>query len=194
MKSNHEAALIKKFNLGDRDAFNEIYECYRTRLYHFVRKLIGDEAEAEDIVMVTFEKLFERSANFPRQANIKAFLFITARHAALDFLGSNKRRKDSQKELINRTDISEEKILNNIVEAELLEEIRNEVKKLPEKQRLIFMMFYDEGLSHKEIAERLKINEIVVRVTKSRVLVALRKFVHSKQLLPVLLATYLFFV
>jgi hypothetical protein len=33
-----------------------------------------------------------------------------------------------------------------------------------------------------------------VRVTKFRVLVELRKFVHSKQLLPVLLATYLFFV
>jgi RNA polymerase sigma-70 factor (family 1) len=193
MENNREAALIEGFNLGDPEAFNEIYELHHRSLYFFVRKLIGDDAEAQDIVSETFRKLWQRKLYFSSLVNIKAFLYITARNNGFDYLRFTKRQKESQKELAEHTDPNEDFVINKIVESELLEEIYNEIKNLPDRTRDIFRMHYEDGLPLKEISEKLNITQEVVRVTKFRALQDLRKFAFSKRLLQTLLAIYLFF-
>jgi RNA polymerase sigma-70 factor (family 1) len=193
MENNHDAALTRRFNLGDSKAFREIFDCHYQLLYFFVRKLTDDAIEAEDIVLVTFQKLWVRRANFENLANIKAFIYITARNSGIDYLRSVEQRKEAEKALVAQTAISEEEMDRKIVAAELIKEVLDKIDDLPEKARRILLMHFQEGLSLKEIAAKLNITQEDVRVTKFRALEILRKFLDPKRLLPVTIAMYLFF-
>jgi RNA polymerase sigma-70 factor (family 1) len=194
MENNHEAALIERFKFGNIKAFGEIFECHNRLLYYFVRRLIGDDIEAQDIVFDTFRKLWLRKDHFESLANIKAFLYITARNSGIDYLRLIKQRKEAEKALAIYTDISVEEIDNKIVETELLEEVYNKINDLPETERKIFKLHYEEGMSLKEIAGKLNISQESVRVKKYRALELIRRLLNPKRLLPVLVAIYLFFV
>lgn len=194
MENSHDAALIERFKLGDFVAFKEIFERHNRLLYYFVRKLIGDDVEAQDIVAEAFRKLWLRRAYFESLVNIKAFLFITVRNSGIDFLRLNKRRKEAEEALAVQPEISEEEVDRKIAEAELVEEAFIKIKSFPETEREIFRLHYQDGMSLKEIARKLNISQESVRVKKYRAIELLRKILNSKRLLPVLIATYLHFI
>src|SRR5689334_21843027 len=88
---NSAARLMGDFKKGSKEAFEEVYNTYHLQLYYFVRKITGNPEEAEDITSETFVKLWQLCARFETLQNIKAFLFIAARNASLDYLRYLKR-------------------------------------------------------------------------------------------------------
>jgi RNA polymerase sigma-70 factor (ECF subfamily) len=72
--------------------FDALYRDSARDLYAYVRTLLGDDAAAEDVTAVAFERAYRRRSSFdPRRGSQRGWLFGIARNAALDELRRRKR-------------------------------------------------------------------------------------------------------
>lgn len=178
--------LVKRFNEGDEAALKRIYDMYFTHLYYFAWRITQNEAEAEDIAVVTLEILLRRNANFITMNNIKAFLFITVKNKCLKYLDARKRKQQSQHDLITLTDDKDDYVLAQMVRSEFLMEVYREIESLPPVRRTVFKMLFIDGLDSQEIARQLKMTPAAVYNNKLKALKQLRNILFDKKLLPVL--------
>jgi RNA polymerase sigma factor (sigma-70 family) len=169
--------LLSGFNQGCPGAFKSVFDYFRMRIFYFVNNVIQDRLSAEEITADTFVKLYRRHQNFTTQKTIQAFLFITARNAALSFLRSQKQK---HLQIANWDDlpVKEEAEFSMFgetsIEAEVLEFIHNEIEKLPGQSKRIFKLFYVEGKSVREIVETMGLSPQTVANAKHTAVKLLR--------------------
>lgn len=183
---------IVGFKEGNPDAFKLIYKRYHKPLCFFVKRLTGDTLESEDIVAETFVKLWNIKHNgFDTENNIKAFLYITARNASLNFLRSKKRHVENSREYVYLLD--EETLPFEIPQDLLLVElIQNSLDQLPYRQQEIMRMILFEGLSDDDVAERLNKSPKTVRNLKAVAVNYLRLNLDRKEFVATLMLIYFF--
>lgn len=169
--------LLSGFNRGYPGAFNSVFDYYRMRIFHFVNNIVRDRLSAEEITSDTFIKLYHRHENFSTGAKIQAFLFITAKNAAISFLRSQKQKhlQIAGWDDLPREDAAEFPMFGESdIETEVLHFIYSEIEKLPVQSRRIFKLSYLEGKSVGEIAETMGLSPQTVANTKHTALKALR--------------------
>jgi RNA polymerase sigma-70 factor (family 1) len=169
--------IIAGFQQGSKEAFAAVYNMHYSRLYAFIKKLVDDKEEAQDITAETFVKLWRLHANFNTLENIKAFLYITARNACMDFLRYRKRQITNKQELGYVLLQQEENIptsSNDEIKTLVLKQLHSEIENLPAQCKRIFKMAWLEGRKNAEIAEKLELTEQTIRNQKARAVKILR--------------------
>ena len=174
MNQTIESSVVTAFRNGDQAAFREVFNAWYKPLYYFVNKLIDSKEEAEEIVQNSIIKLFERCALFETAANIKAFLFVTARNNSFDYLRSLKVQKEKQQAFFEAMQDETFFQYEYEIKDELVEMVRAAIEELPEECKRIFKMLYYEELSPAEVAGILNISVSTVYNQKSRAVKALR--------------------
>lgn len=152
-----EKELLRRMSEGDQHAFNEVFSLLNQRITYMVVRLVGDEEDAKDILAEVFIKLWDKRTDFPSLSAIKAFLYISARNRALDFLKTKKRQEASRNSYAYWMDHPEE-VSALVLNAELVVQLEREIQALPAKCREIVQLAYYEGLSSEQIAEQLGIS------------------------------------
>lgn len=182
--------VIDGFKEGNAQAFRWVYMQYHRALYHFTEKLIDDKQEAEDIVAETFVKLWNLKANFETTQNIKAFLYITARNASLNFVRYRKRQTEQQLHILylHEEETPSEKDIP--VTLQLMEQIQHTLDELPYRQKEIMKMILFEGLDDYEVARRLNKNPRTIQNLKSIAVKYLRLQVDNKKLVATTFIVY----
>ena len=145
-------------------AFDGIYKKYSRRLYGFVFRYVKQQSDTEEIVQEVFIKIWKSRDKIDVYSSFESFLFTIAHNATVHQL---KKRATEQKY------VEHVKSLQSIEETyELTDEIHyNELKhklqglldELSPRQKEIFQLSREEGLSHKEIAEKLGISTNTVK-------------------------------
>jgi len=184
--------LIDGFKEGRADAFHAVYKMHHRPLYNFVRQLTDDPMEAEDIVAETFVKLWNLRAKFETDTNIKAFIYITARNASLNFLRYRKKQDENRQAFVY---VNEEGVFHPdeiSAELRLLEMIQKALDQLPPRQQEIMKMILFEGLTDDEVAERLNKSPKTVRNLKNIAINYLRLNLDRKEFVTTLLLIYFF--
>lgn len=183
---------IVGFKEGNPDAFKLIYKRYHKALCFFVKSLTGDTFESEDIVAETFVKLWNLKNNgFDTENNIKAFLYITARNASLNFLRSKKRHVENNREYVYLYD--DESVPFEIpADLQLVELVQLALDQLPYRQQEIMRMILFEGLSDDDVAERLNKSPKTVRNLKAVAVNYLRLNLDRKEFVATLMLIYFF--
>jgi len=140
--------------------------------------MLNDKMRADDIVQDVFIKLFENLNNIHNKQSIQFWLFKTARNEMMSFLRNTKNKKfitevvDIENfEIENKTSLADE-----IENTELKELILNELEVMNEDFSEVFVLKEYSGLSYKEIASLLEIDEDLV---KSRLYKARQKLVNK---------------
>jgi len=189
MKKSTEDNIIDAFHKGSERAFSYIYDLYKKRILFFVMQLLQDKDEAPDIVSKIFFKIWERRESFSTLSNIKAFLYISAKNACYDYLKSQKRKEIKEKDLgyyiesiAGFTD--EENAEYWMYMSELAAELSKEVESLSPRASEIIKLYFFEGLSSKQISEKLNIALSTVMNAKSIALKELKTTFLKKRLLP----------
>lgn len=133
---------------------------------------------ADDIVQDVFIKLFENLNNIQNKQSIQFWLFKTARNQILGFLRSTKTKKLLSDTLdIDDVEISSDKSLEDEIEnKELNKLILRELEIMNIDFKEVFILKEYSGLSYKEIASLLSIDEGLV---KSRLYKARQKLVKK---------------
>jgi RNA polymerase sigma-70 factor (ECF subfamily) len=139
---------IARAKEGDREALRLLYVRYSDNVYGYVRSIVRDEKEAEDLTQHVFLKLITAIAKYDdRGVPFSAWLLRLARNAALDHL---RRRRAIPAEEVYGADVH--------VDEGFLERargLRAALDALPEEQRSVVVMRHVIGLTPPEIAARL---------------------------------------
>ena len=87
-----EPALIRAAAAGDRAAFEQLVRAYQQQVWRFLRRLLGNDALAEDVTQETFLRVYRRLSGFSFQSKFSTWVFQIARNAGIDEVRSQERR------------------------------------------------------------------------------------------------------
>jgi RNA polymerase sigma-70 factor, ECF subfamily len=154
--------LVASTLRGEEEAFSQLYDRYRQRIYATVYRIIQDAAEAQDATQEVFIKLFRSLSDWnPRKAKFSTWLYRLAANQAIDFWRMRRRRHETQPaEVSDREALPDRGIgeaihtpFGTLKQKESIEQIRRCVDDLPELQKKVFLLRYFEDLKLEEIAE-----------------------------------------
>jgi RNA polymerase sigma-70 factor, ECF subfamily len=177
-KSNTDLILL--LQKGDRVAFYHIYERYSKRLYGFVLRYIKQDADAEEIIQEVFVKIWEARNRIDAYSSFESFLFTVAYNTTISLL----RKRVSENKYINylktlqQPDVSYE-VDNEIRFNELNEKVNSLLDQLTPRQKEIFLLSRQEGLTHDEIAGKLEISLNTVKKHMTNTLAFLKSHIDT---------------
>lgn len=184
--------IMEALRKGEPEALQSLLKLYYGALCLFAERMVTDRQAAEDIVGEAFIKLWKRRDNFATVQNIKAFLYISTRNAALNLLKQAKRESLSKKQLAYLSEEQGAFVLNDMVRAEVLREIMQEIDKLPEQCGKVLKLGYLQGMKNQEIATMLNISVHTVKNQKARAIQLLKIRLRDRDLMALFfLYTYL---
>jgi RNA polymerase sigma-70 factor (ECF subfamily) len=139
---------IARAKEGDRDALRLLYVRYSENVYGYVRSIVRDEKEAEDLTQHVFLKLITAICKYDdRGVPFSGWLLRLARNVALDHL--RRRRATPAEEVYGADHLLDDASL------ERARSLRTALATLPEEQRDVVVMRHVIGLTPPEIAEQL---------------------------------------
>ena len=158
------AALLLAVRDGSRPSFARLYMLTSPRLFGIVLRVNADRAEAEDVLQEVYVKVWNRCAQF--DANKGSAIYWLAgicHHSAIDSLRRRQRRPqarfiptgDDHEDACDSLPSAEPQPLDLVIRARGAEAVQRCVRALPIEQRESLSLAFHDGLSHREIAERL---------------------------------------
>lgn len=179
-----EEELIAKAVQGDQDAFAQLLELHKGKVYGLTLRLTGSAEDAMDLTQETFFNAWRGLPRFNGQSKFSTWLYRLATNAAIDFLRREKRRgavttvplyteEESQRAL----DIPDHRFTpqTELERKELQQAIQRGLERLSDEHRQALVLREVIGLSYAEIAQVLGIEEGTVKSRISRARLALRK-------------------
>ena len=145
--------------------FTITYNKYKLRIYNYVLKMVSDKMLCEDIVQNIFLKLFENMDLIKNKNSISYWLFKTARNDVYSFYRSKKVKAD-QFNVLDADELikpSSENLEVEFEKRELKNLILHELNNLPDDQKEVYLLKEYGGLSYKEIAGIMEIEESLVK-------------------------------
>jgi len=79
-----DRALLAHSGAGDRDAFGRLYRRYESRIYGYVRNIVGDASLTEDLVVETMTAVWHSARSFSGGSRVSTWILGIARHKAVD--------------------------------------------------------------------------------------------------------------
>lgn len=167
---------ITQLKKGSYKSFTAIYDLFSPQLYAFVFSLTHSKSKSKDIVQETFIKVWEKRTEINLDLSFKSYLFTIARNRLL-----NELREDLKNPVFSDYldftlfDKGIDNEIENQIDFDSFNQLLQETKqKLSPRQRQIFELNKEEGISIKEIADELSISEQVVRNQLSAAIKILR--------------------
>lgn len=164
------ASLVEAIALNaDRAAFAEVFGYYAPRVKSYLVRLGADAALAEEITQDVMVTVWRKAAQFDAaQASVSTWIFRIARNRRIDLYRRSQKPALSPHEpmILPAAAAAPEA---RVEAADIEVRVRAAMADLPEEQRLLLKLAYYEGLTHREIAERL---ELPLGTVKSRIRLA----------------------
>ncbi|MBC7947797.1 MAG: RNA polymerase sigma-70 factor [Chitinophagaceae bacterium] len=161
-------------NVNDTMVFEQLFREYYPSLCLYADRYLSDPEAAKDIAEDAFVKLWTQEQPID-PGKVKSWLYTTTRNACLDLLRRNKvRRKNSQILAFLSQAETEDFHLQEMIRAEMLEQLYKALQQLPEQCRIIFSKLYIEGKAMDEAAEELNLSINTIKSQKARGLRLLR--------------------
>lgn len=170
----YENFLVKKLNVGDPDAFSEIYHAYFKDLVMFAFSIIKEMADSEEIVQDTFVKLWEDRTKLDVKNSLKSMLLKSVQNRCIDWYRHKKTISKHTEYILNNTSLLEYDTENYILWSELNGLIETALAEMPEKFREAYEMNRNKGLKYQEISEVLSVSVKTVEARISKALEFLR--------------------
>ena len=165
---------MRSLSDGDKRAFDELYIRYSGPLLgYFMRMLWRDREKSEDFVHDLFAKIIQKPEYFDAERSFKTWLYSVANNMCKNEYKKQEVRKGTKNGLDNHFGLSDGNVnvMGEVQDAQFRTAFERGMQLLDEKHREAFALRHIEGLSVKEIAEVLNINEGTV---KSRVFYAIK--------------------
>lgn len=174
---------IKQVLKGDQDAFAEVIELYKDKVFQICYRMLGNRHEAEDISQEAFIRAYVNIHTFNQKRKFSTWLYRIATNLCIDRI--RKKKPDyyldaevtGTEGLTMYSQVAAEGQLpeEEVEEMELQAEIQRQILKLPDKYRSVIVLKYIEELSLQEISEILDLPLGTVKTRIHRGREALRK-------------------
>ena len=158
---------------GDVFIFEQVFYEYHERLYYFILSKTQSNYIAQEVVQLTFIKLWQNRHSLNEELTLSRQIFRIAKTTLIDLW----RKEDNLKRLQNELTPKEvTESLPTLDSRELTLRLHQALDMLPPKRRRIFEMSRINGMSHKEIAFELSISSKTVENQISEAIKQLRQY------------------
>jgi RNA polymerase sigma-70 factor (ECF subfamily) len=171
-----DAMLMASVASGDLGAFERLVLRHQDRAWRLAWRMLGDAAEAEDVVQETFLRIFRSAPRYQPSASFRTYLFRVLARLCLDV--RSRKKPDYGNRLPDFADpaATPEEILQK---AERSAAIGRALAGLPARHRAAVLLRHDEGLSYREIAAILQTSEKTVDSLLQRARQSLRRLLKD---------------
>lgn len=179
-----DRTLAARAGRGDRLALMELYERYRSRLFGYLMRSLGNAALAEDVFQDVWIKVMQKIGTYrPGTASFKAWLFRVAANAAVD-----RQRREAVRsgpELDAPALDGDERRVDQVVSPQpgpdqagigkvFARDLTTALEELSPKQKAAVLLRHQQGLSYPEIARALAVREGTAKTLVHRGVLRLR--------------------
>ncbi len=175
-----ENELLYLLSQDDAEAFTELYDRFWKKLFALAYNRIKEKEAAEDIVHDVFTSLWMNRKKSEIKT-IENYLASATKYMVLNKIKKIERERAFKNE--HKAPVVELFTENSIHYKRILEIVKTEVEKLPEKCRLIFKYSRNDGLPVNDIARKMNISPKTVENQIGKALkhlrVATKNFLHS---------------
>lgn len=170
-----EHQLIEMLREGDPLSFEILFQQYYARFYNFVRNLIKDSHNAEDIVQNVFMKVWINRKNLHPDQSIHNYIYVLTKHEVLNHIRD--RKAYTQIERLVMSDQPSSLAVNDetFQIRDLDSRIRTFIASMPEQRRKVFMLSRYKGMGNKAIADMLGLSVRTVDRHINMALTSLKK-------------------
>lgn len=151
-----DAALVAAVAAGDEDAFARAYDEYGRMVFGLAQRIVGNAAEAEEVMQEVFLSLWKRAAQFdPERGSLMGYLLTLTRTASIDRLRYHRARPAAPTEDdAGGLAIEHAPPIDFATSEDARTRIASALSTLPAEERRVLELAYFEGLSQTEIATK----------------------------------------
>lgn len=171
-----ESDLVGACARKERWAQKVLYEEYYGKMMSVCLRYAANEDEALDILHEGFLKIFKNIDKYQAGTSLPAWIRRIMVNTAIDFYRRNVRYRTEDLEKAFDLSTEEADAISQCSEKEILQA----VQELSPAYRTVFNLYALEGLSHKEIAERLEITESTSRSNLVKARIKLKEIILSR--------------
>ena len=164
-KDKSDEQLISLYVDGKNEAFDELLERHKDRVYMYIYHSVKNEDLADDIFQDTFVKAITtiKQGRYVENGHFAAWVTRIAHNLIIDYFRFSRAENlqstdDEEVNILNRKELSERTIEDDMVTNQIHSDVRRLVKELPTSQREVLVMRYYKNMSFKEIADALDVS------------------------------------
>jgi len=177
-----ELQLVERCRRGELGAFEELYRQHSGRLFSLAVRMLGNPADAEDMLQEIFLSAHRKLESFRGEAALGTWLYRLAMNQILDHVRSRAARTgqltDGLDDATLLADASGHRLADRAIDRIDLERALAE---LPEGCRAAFLLHDVEGLEHREVSEVLGIAEGTSKSQVHKARLRLRGLLRGKE-------------
>jgi RNA polymerase sigma-70 factor (family 1) len=177
--SNSEKGLLSQIINGDADAFAEVYELYKDRIFAFAFTLTKSKEIAEEATQEVFLKLWERrnqiDTNYPLTPYIKKITY----NYIVSFFRKVKLDRQLQQNLYTNMEALRNTNEDELLQKELNKLYQQAIEQLPQQKRKAYILSREQHLSYEEIALQMGISKNTVRNHMTEAIQFIRNYITN---------------
>jgi RNA polymerase sigma-70 factor (ECF subfamily) len=171
-EAEDEAALVARVAAGEAPAFRALVDRHLPTVLAIARRMLRDDAEAEDVAQETLLRLWRNAARLELgEGGVRPWLRRVAANLCIDRVRAQ--RNTSLGDALPE-EVEPASQMTTLVERELGRRVDAALKALPERQRLALTLFHYEGMSQIEVGEAMGISDEAVESLLARARRALK--------------------
>lgn len=153
-------ALLRKSKEGDREAFKEIVRLYQKKVFLLAFSFFRNREDAMDIVQETFLRFYQKMETYQEGKNFQNWILQIAKNLCIDrYRKEQSRRKELESQMsLEQLPIPAGNTQEPSRSSELKDIFARCLKRLAERQRMIFVLKHYNELQYNEIAQVLNIS------------------------------------
>lgn len=167
---DYDAELMIRVKAGDDASFGLLLEKHRSPVIHFLYRMVQNRAVAEELAQEVFLRVYRSRSTYEPTAKFTTWLFRIATHLALNALRDGKNQRSEARLDMDSTEAPTRQVSDGhpsveqvMVYQTRLEEVRQAVACLPDKQRAAVLMHKYEEMEYSQIAKVLNCSESAVK-------------------------------
>jgi RNA polymerase sigma-70 factor (ECF subfamily) len=185
----YDKILLEQLRAGHPGAFEQLVASQASRLINLAFRLVGNRAEAEEIAQEGFLRLHRSLDSFRGDCSLSSYLYRIVSRLAIDHLRREKlrrklfffRRQEDDVDPLEMAADSSASPRDNLQAKETGRRLLAALDRLSARQRAVFVLRHQEGLSLKEIAATLSLEQGTVKAHLHRAVRALRAELEDLQ-------------
>lgn len=153
---------------GDRDAFANLVEKYKTPVYNLAYRMLGRPTEAEDAAQETFLRAYTKLSSYKPEHKFSSWLLAITAHLCIDHLRREQPLLLEEVQPYEVWDRQSEDPEAALLAVERKEAVQRLLEALPAHYRLVIVLRYWHDLSYREIAQVTQLSEGAVKTRLHR--------------------------
>jgi RNA polymerase sigma-70 factor (ECF subfamily) len=179
--------LVQEFISGSQNAFNEILNRHKDKVFSYILYLVKDFETAQDVFQDTFFKVINtlKSGTYKEEGKFIQWVMRISHNLVIDFFRKGKKyptiESKDENDVFEFIDMLEPSVEDLMIEEQISNNVRRLVEQLPPEQKEVLIMRHYMDMSFKEIADRTNVSINTALGRMRYAIINLRKMIKGKE-------------